>query len=75
MPSSPLRSSGSPPAFRYLHVDASPDSRPILHRLGFAELAETTPYRYPGACHLPRADSPQNSTRIRASYFSPVRTL
>jgi GNAT superfamily N-acetyltransferase len=33
--------------YRYLHVDASPDSRPILRRLGFAELAETTPYQYP----------------------------
>jgi GNAT superfamily N-acetyltransferase len=32
--------------YRYLHVDASPDSRPILRRLGFVELAETTPYRY-----------------------------
>lgn len=34
--------------YRYLHVDASPDSRPILQRLGFVPLAETTPYRYPG---------------------------
>jgi GNAT superfamily N-acetyltransferase len=33
--------------YRYLHVDASPGSRPILRRLGFAELAETTPYQYP----------------------------
>ena len=31
--------------YRYLQVDASPDSRPILRRLGFAELATTTPYR------------------------------
>ena len=30
--------------FRYLQVDASPDSRPILQRLGFIELATTTPY-------------------------------
>jgi hypothetical protein len=30
--------------FRYLQVDASPDSRPILRRLGFAELATTTPF-------------------------------
>ena len=28
--------------FRYLQVDASPDSRPILERLGFVELATTT---------------------------------
>jgi ribosomal protein S18 acetylase RimI-like enzyme len=28
--------------FRYLQVDASPDSRPILKRLGFVELATTT---------------------------------
>lgn len=34
--------------YRYLQVDASPDSRPILQRLGFTELAKTTPYRYPG---------------------------
>jgi GNAT superfamily N-acetyltransferase len=31
--------------FRYLQVDASPDSRPILRRLGFAELATTTPFK------------------------------
>jgi ribosomal protein S18 acetylase RimI-like enzyme len=30
--------------FRYLQVDASPDSRPILQRLGFVELATTTPF-------------------------------
>lgn len=30
--------------YRYLHVDASPDSRPILERLGFSCLARTTPY-------------------------------
>jgi GNAT superfamily N-acetyltransferase len=37
--------------YRYLQVDASPDSRPILQRLGFTELASTTPFRYrtPGA--------------------------
>jgi GNAT superfamily N-acetyltransferase len=32
--------------YRYLQVDASPDSRPILQRIGFTELAETTPFRY-----------------------------
>lgn len=32
--------------YRYLQVDASPDSRPILKRLGFTELATTTPYRW-----------------------------
>lgn len=31
---------------RYLQVDASSESRPILRRLGFAELATTTPYVY-----------------------------
>lgn len=31
--------------FRYLQVDALPASRPILARLGFVELATTTPYR------------------------------
>jgi GNAT superfamily N-acetyltransferase len=30
--------------YRYLQVDASPDSRPILERIGFACLAITTPY-------------------------------
>ncbi|WP_283135784.1 GNAT family N-acetyltransferase [Rhizohabitans arisaemae] len=34
--------------FRYLQVDASPESRPILRRLGFAELAVTTPFTHPG---------------------------
>ena len=34
--------------FRYLQVDASPESRPILHRLGFVELATTTPFMHPG---------------------------
>ena len=32
--------------YRYLQVDASDDSRPILQRLGFAALATTTPYIY-----------------------------
>lgn len=32
---------------RVLLVEASPHSRPILHRLGFTELAETVPYRKP----------------------------
>jgi ribosomal protein S18 acetylase RimI-like enzyme len=36
--------------YRYLQVDASPDSRPILERLGFTRLARTTPYVWePGA--------------------------
>jgi hypothetical protein len=34
--------------FRYLQVDALPQSRPILKRLGFIELATTTPYIHPG---------------------------
>lgn len=34
--------------FRYLQVDASPQSRPILKRLGFVELATTTPFVHPG---------------------------
>lgn len=37
--------------FRYLQVDASPDSRPILQRLGFVELATTTPFTHPGDRH------------------------
>jgi GNAT superfamily N-acetyltransferase len=35
--------------FRYLQVDASADSRPILQSLGFVELATTTPFTYQGA--------------------------
>jgi hypothetical protein len=34
--------------FRYLQVDASPESQPILQRLGFVELATTTPFMHPG---------------------------
>lgn len=34
--------------FRYLQVDASADSRPILLRLGFVEFATTTPFTHPG---------------------------
>lgn len=34
--------------FRYLQVDASPDSRPILQALGFLELAITTPFMHRG---------------------------
>jgi GNAT superfamily N-acetyltransferase len=30
--------------FRYLQVDASPDSEPILRRLGFTTIAQTRPY-------------------------------
>jgi GNAT superfamily N-acetyltransferase len=37
--------------FRYVQVDASPDSRPILKRLGFIELATTTPFVHPGVAH------------------------
>ncbi|GAA0660906.1 GNAT family N-acetyltransferase [Kitasatospora atroaurantiaca] len=32
--------------YRYLQVDASDQSRPILQRLGFAALSTTTPYQY-----------------------------
>jgi GNAT superfamily N-acetyltransferase len=35
--------------FRYLQVDASPASRPILHRLGFVQLGTTTPFISPAA--------------------------
>jgi hypothetical protein len=31
---------------RYLQVDASDDSRPILARLGFETLSTTTPFNY-----------------------------
>ncbi|MBO0514362.1 GNAT family N-acetyltransferase, partial [Streptomyces beijiangensis] len=32
--------------YRYLQVDATDDSRPILERLGFTRLSTTTPYVY-----------------------------
>lgn len=32
--------------YRYLQVDASDQSRPILQRLGFLALSTTTPYEY-----------------------------
>ncbi|HEY3614604.1 MAG TPA: GNAT family N-acetyltransferase [Gaiellales bacterium] len=32
--------------YRYVQVDASADSRPILERLGFAMVTTTTPYRW-----------------------------
>jgi len=35
--------------YRYLQVDASDESRPILERLGFAPLTTTTPYVHPVA--------------------------
>jgi GNAT superfamily N-acetyltransferase len=37
--------------FRYVQVDASPDSRPILKQLGFIELAITTPFVYPAVAY------------------------
>lgn len=33
--------------YRYLQVDAGPESRPILSRLGFVELTTTTPFMSP----------------------------
>jgi len=33
--------------YRYLQVDATSDSLPILRRLGFVDLATTTPYTHP----------------------------
>jgi hypothetical protein len=34
---------------RYLIAEATADSRPIFRRLGFVDLATTTPYVHPGA--------------------------
>ena len=34
--------------YRYLQVDAMDTSRPLFERLGFAELAKTTPFIWPG---------------------------
>lgn len=44
--------------YRYLQVDASPDSRPILERLGFVQLATTTPFVYHA---VPLGDLAQSS--------------
>ncbi|MBA2774379.1 MAG: GNAT family N-acetyltransferase, partial [Nocardioidaceae bacterium] len=52
--------------FRYLQVDASPDSRPILQRLGFAELATTTPFIHPGD-HPSEADEVPSSPAFRVN--------
>ncbi|MFI9720271.1 GNAT family N-acetyltransferase [Streptomyces sp. NPDC052396] len=41
--------------YRYLQVDASDDSRPILTRLGFTALSVTTPYVYDPAPRRPLA--------------------
>ena len=38
--------------FRYLQADAMESSRPLFARLGFAELATTTPFMWRGS---PRA--------------------
>lgn len=35
--------------YRYLQVDAMPDSQPILSRLGFVRLGTTIPYVYHAA--------------------------
>ena len=44
-PGAPGRERG----FSHLFVDASPQSRPILERLGFVALAETTPFTHPAS--------------------------
>lgn len=41
--------------YRYLQVDATDDSRPILQRLGFHRLSTTTPYVYAPEPKGPRA--------------------
>jgi len=40
--------------YRYLQVDASPDSQPILERLGFVRLTTTTPYVWQPRTSAPR---------------------
>jgi RimJ/RimL family protein N-acetyltransferase len=42
--------------YRYLQVDASADSRPILARLGFTELARTTPFIRPAGVVAERVE-------------------
>jgi GNAT superfamily N-acetyltransferase len=42
--------------YRYLQVDASEDSRPILERLGFTALARTTPFVRPAGLISPRLE-------------------
>jgi len=41
--------------FRYLQVDSSPDSQPILRRLGFVDLTTTTPYVMQAPADSPKA--------------------
>jgi GNAT superfamily N-acetyltransferase len=49
--------------FRYLQVDAMPDSRPILKRLGFVELAITTPFEWKcsGGIHDAKRSAPRHA--------------
>jgi GNAT superfamily N-acetyltransferase len=58
--------------FRYLEVDASPESRPILQRLGFVELATTTPFVHPGTSRAaPRHRTAQSrAASTRQARFS-----
>jgi hypothetical protein len=46
---SPVAARASTEGFRYLQVNASSESRSILHRLGFVTLATTTPVISPAA--------------------------
>ena len=46
--------------YRYLQVDALPTSRPILQRMGFQPLAETTPWMYESAAGSPRSAAPDD---------------
>ncbi len=47
--------------YRYLQVDATTDSQPILRRLGFVDLATTTPFLHPGRPATP--PPPRQSVR------------
>ena len=56
--------------FRYLQVDALPTSRPILERMGFQPLAETTPWvrlttRRPGGTDQPLDDATVAGPRVQ----------
>lgn len=54
--------------FRYLQVDASPASQPVLRRLGFTQLATTTPFIHQGGTHIPESHyaGPSRSQRLPA---------
>ena len=52
--------------YRYLQVDASPDSNPILQRLGFVPIATTRPFVHPVRTdrHVERSCQPHTNAPL-----------